>query len=291
MENSSVKYYLETNAIYSLINKIDIFADSTDVATSLLAYEELIDGIDEKNYHKRKILIMKLKASKLKIYPYLPMECIAISFGLDISGLPVVQKRKKFLWKKVNLVVSSDDYLTYVKALKETEGIEFLKEKESIDENEVITAKKLKKLIMQNSNEIEATKQRQKIEPEYHKIDIEKIFDTDKKTTYEFEKKILIQILDSCKISYGSSDIEDIIQNYDGHQLVAFILGQTAYTWNRSYHKKSSEYNDIPDLAHLLYLKDENYIIVSNDKIYKDITLPKMRVKPNDFLKKFEESH
>ena len=189
MENSSVKYYLETNAIYSLINKIDIFADSTDVATSLFAYEELIDGIDEKNYRKRKILIMKLKASKLKIYPYLPMECIAISFGLDISGLPVVQKRKNFLWKKVNLVVSSDDYLTYVKALKETEDIEFLKEKESIDENEVITAKKLKKLIMQNSNEIEATKQRQKIEPEYHKIDIEKIFDTDKKPTYEFEKK------------------------------------------------------------------------------------------------------
>ncbi|WP_101696209.1 hypothetical protein [Clostridium minihomine] len=289
MANNTTKYYLETNALYSLINKIDLFVDSSDVSTSLFAFEELIDGIDSENYHKRKVMLSKLKASKLKIYPYLPMECIAISFGLDISGLPIVQEKKILLWKKVNLVISSNDYITFVNELKEKENIDFQKEKEAIDKHETVVAKNLKELISQKSNELDAIKQRQIIEPEYYNINIEDIFlEPNEKLTYEHEKLLLTQLLNLCGISYESSDIDKVVHDYDGRQLVAFILGQSAYTWNRSHHKRSTEYNDIPDLSHLLYLKDENYVIVSNDKIYDNATLAQMRMKPDDFLKGFD---
>lgn len=61
--------------------------------------------------------------------------------------------------------------------------------------------------------------------------------------------------------------------------------------WHRSYHMKPSGNNDISDLTHLLYLKDENYIIVSDNNIYKSATLTNMRMTCNDFLGMFDKSY
>lgn len=292
MKNGSIKYYLETNAIYSLINKIDLFVDSVDVATSLYAYEELISGLNEQQYHRRKVLITKLKGSKLKIYPYLPIECIAIAFELDITSLQIIQEKKKLLLKKVNLIISSDNYSIYEKRLREIEDIEILEEKKIIDENEVIMANKLREMIKENHSDIKNLEKRQKIEPEYHEIDIMKAFGlVDEKPDYEYARQILIQMLKECKISYENADIDESVRRYDGRQLVAFNLGQMAYMWHRSYHMKPAGNNDISDLMHLLYLKDENYIIVSNDKIFANATLAKMRITCDDFLKIFEKTN
>lgn len=49
MEDKPKKYYLDANALYELINKIDIFIDKVEVATSLLAIREIVDGTNEKN--------------------------------------------------------------------------------------------------------------------------------------------------------------------------------------------------------------------------------------------------
>lgn len=290
MENGSIKYYLETNAIYSLINKIDLLVDSVDAATSLYAYEELINGINEQQYHRRKVLITKLNESKLKIYPYLPIECIAIAFELDITSLPIIQEKKKLLLKKVNLVISSDDYSIYEKRLREIKGIDALEEKKIIDENEGIMVNKLREVIKQNHSEIKNLKKQQKIKPEYHEMDFTKALGlVDEKPNYEYERQILIQMLKECKISYDDTDIEEIVQRYDGRKLVAFILGKITYMFHRSYHMKPAGNNDISDLIHLLYLNDENYIIVSNDKIFANATLAKMRITCDDFLKMFKK--
>lgn len=43
--------------------------------------------------------------------------------------------------------------------------------------------------------------------------------------------------------------------------------------------------NDAFDIMHLLYLRDENYLIVSNDKIFDNIVMRGMCIKNDEFLK------
>lgn len=282
------KYYLETNALYSLINKVELFVDKCEVATSLYAYEELVDGIDEQKYHRRKVILNKLKESKLKIYPYLPIECIAISYGLDISQIPIVKRKKELLWTKVQLAISSDNYTDYAERLKEIMGTEVEVEKAENDKYEVEVKEQINRLIQENHTNLKSLRERQEREPTYYQIDVNEMFVEDE-PTHEIEKGMLIRFLDECKIEYGEKDIEEIIKRYDGRQLVAFILGEQFYMWDRSNNMKLSGRNDLFDLTHLLYLKDENYVIVSDDKIFQHTTLSSMRITCNDFLDLFKE--
>jgi len=282
------KYYLETNALYSLINRVELFVDNCEVATSLFAYEELVEGIDEEKYHKRKVILNKLKESKLKIYPYLPMECIAISYGLDISQLPIVKRKKELLWTKVKIAISSDNYADYAKRLKEIMGTEVEVEKAENDKYEEEAKEQINRLIQENHANLKNIRESQEKEPTYYQIDVNKMF-VEEEPTHEMEKGMLIRFLDECKIEYEEKDIDEIIQRYDGRQLVAFILGEQFYMWNRSYHMKLAGKNDLFDLTHLLYLKDENYVIVSDDNIFNNITLSSMRITCNDFLDLFKE--
>lgn len=282
------KYYLETNALYSLINKVELFADKCEVATSLYAYEELVDGIDEQKYHRRKVILNKLKESKLKIYPYLPIECIAISYGLDISQIPIVKRKKELLWTKVQLAISSDNYTDYAERLKKIMGTEVEVEKAENDKYEEEVKEQINRLIQENHTNLKSLRERQEREPTYYQINVNEMFVEDE-PTHEIEKGMLIRFLDECNIEYGEKDIEEIIKRYDGRQLVAFILGEQFYMWDRSNNMKLSGRNDLFDLTHLLYLKDENYVIVSDDKIFQHTTLSSMRITCNDFLNLFKE--
>lgn len=282
------KYYLETNALYSLINKVELFVDKCEVATSLYAYEELVDGIDEQKYHRRKVILNKLKESKLKIYPYLPIECIAISYGLDISQIPIVKRKKELLWTKVQLAISSDNYADYAERLKKIMGTEVEVEKAENDKYEEEVKEQINRLIQENHTNLKSLRESQEREPTYYQINVNEMFVEDE-PTHEIEKGMLIRFLDECKIEYGEKDIKEIIKRYDGRQLVAFILGEQFYMWDRSNNMKLSGRNDLFDLTHLLYLKDENYVIVSDDKIFQHTTLSSMRITCNDFLNLFKE--
>ena len=274
------KYYLETNALYSLVNNIDTFVHVLDAATSLYALEEIVTGIDERQYHKRKVLLNKIVKSKLKIYPYFPEECLAISFGLDISQLESVKIKKENLLEKVNLIISNEDYSMYAKKIEGNLGIDLLTEKKLDDENNKDIIIQLNQFVKKNNIRI---KEKKKIKPRKKRINLQKVFGIE--NTYSIEKQILIMFLQKYGIDYEDSDIEDLIQKYDGNQLVAFILGVSLYMWDRSYNMKLVKRNDHLDLLHLLYLKGNNYVIVSNDKIFNNISFKDMRIKSNDFLK------
>lgn len=105
---------------------------------------------------------------------------------------------------------------------------------------------------------------------------------------YTQEKLLLVGLLKFLKLSYTNTDIEEILENYDKKQFVAFLLGANIYEYTRANSNKKRKFNDIIDIQHLLYLKDENYIIVSNDKIFDDISLNKMRIKTAEFLEDYE---
>lgn len=294
MEDRRKKYYLETNALYSLVNQIDLITEKIDVATSLYAYEELINGISKRNFHKRKVVISKIKQSKLKIYPYSPIECIVMSFGRDISQIPIVKSMREELFDKIDTIMKSNDYEMYSEILKEKEGIHLSEIKAEQDNREKDSARILGNIVTQNFKDIKETKESQKNNPQYATIDIEKYIKNDDLTTKSEservnEKGLLISTLNKINCSYEEEDINSLIGEYDGRQLVAFLLGLNFYLWNRSYYMKLPGVNDISDLNHLLYLKDEEYVIVSDDKIFSSITLFDMRISCDELLKVVHE--
>ena len=287
MEYTTKKYYLETNALYSLVNHMHLFVDRAEVFTSLFTYDELISGIDPAQYHRRKVLISKINESGLKIYPYLPIECITISFGLDISRCPIIMEKKMSLWERVNLVITSNDYSDYINKLK-NKGMD-LNEKQTVNEYERANAKVLNTVFKDNYSELKVIKERCRLKPEYYKIKVEDLlFDSNLKQNYEHEREILTQVLNACSINYDDADLENAVRKYDGRQLVAFIIGEMLYLWNRSYYLKQAGINDVADLEHLLYLKDRNYVIVSNDKIFGHSAMTQMRISNDDFLAMFK---
>ena len=111
---SQKTYYMETNALYALSKHFDNIANSNvNVATSLFALQEIVDGIEEDSFRKRKILLNKICSSSVLIYPYLPKECITTAFHLDISELPQIIEEKAFLLEQLKLIRSSDSFDEY----------------------------------------------------------------------------------------------------------------------------------------------------------------------------------
>ncbi|KQY84183.1 hypothetical protein ASD24_10405 [Paenibacillus sp. Root52] len=284
MENSSNKYYLETNVLYSMINSIPKLKKTSDAATSLLAYQEIVWGISPEQYHKRKILLTKLKESGLKIYPYLPVECILISFGLDVSNVPLIIEEKRLLWGQVNLIISCENYEDYAYALKTQYDIDIDEASYKIQMREKSKQTILQDIIEKNHKEIKREKNERAESPQYHKINIEDlIFDPDKKPDLTVERELLIEALQICKFDFLDTEIDELLLNYDGKQLVAFILGRYSYTWNRSRTNRTPDINDPIDINHLLYLRDENHMIISDDRIFETAALRSMRMNCSDF--------
>ena len=71
-------YYMETNALYKLINHLDeILSSGVNVATSVYALYEVVYGIqgpDEKDYarsyNRRRAILRKIEDSNFILYPY-----------------------------------------------------------------------------------------------------------------------------------------------------------------------------------------------------------------------------
>ena len=62
-------------------------------------------------------------------------------------------------------------------------------------------------------------------------------------------------------------------------------MALTMYSTAKSFKvdRKQADRNDLNDLMHLLYLRDKNHIIVSDDKIYSICTMKTMRMGINEF--------
>lgn len=77
-------YYLETNSLYSLANKLELLSSmDLKVYTSYFTVLELLAGVvDENSYIKRKSVLSKLHKSKIDIYWKTPAKVLHESFGL-----------------------------------------------------------------------------------------------------------------------------------------------------------------------------------------------------------------
>lgn len=284
-------YYLETNALYALsgcfaeISEVDI-----EVATSLFALQEIVDGIKEEDFHKRKVLLSKIMSYKLKIYPFLPVECVAIAFFLDISDFPEILCTKEILIKKINMAIRADNYWDYHNKLLNAVRIDENEVKKHTDQFEVENKKKISAIVDAERKSIDKLHKEQKTNPQYIKIDINEVFgiESDGGANHQSVDNVTLllrKLLDSIHIQYRDADIFEKVKERDKKALVAMLLGVDMYSTAKSFKvdRKQADRNDLNDLMHLLYLRDKNHIIVSDDKIYSSCTMKTMRMGINEF--------
>ena len=284
-------YYMETNALYSLSKHFDAIANSNmNIATSVFALQEIIDGVDGNSFHKRKVLLSKLCSSSVLIYPYLPKECITTAFHLDVSTRPHIIKAKATLLDQIKLIRSSESFNEYCSKSLHALGIDVKATKASDDQREQENKRIISKEIESDRVYIKKLRKKQAEHPTYIQIDPMKVFGLDMDTNdidlYSDEATLLRGILDSLLITYNEQDLRDIIRQKDPDALVAFFLGCQLYGGAKALEldRKLAGRNDINDLIHLLYLRNRDSLIVSDDNIFNISSMKDMRVKNDMFL-------
>ncbi len=289
-EMCSKIYYLETSVLYALSGCFDKIVEANlEVITSLFALQEIVDGITVDEFHKRKVLLGKIMSYGLKIYPMLPEECVASAFYLDVSNFSEILYKKRLLMTKINMIIRADNYYDYQNMLLNIAIIDVNKEKKNKDEIKISNKNKISEIIDAEIKYINELRWKRKVNPEYIEIDINNTFGLEDVSAIDKQsitnKKIIKKLLDSLNIQYKAIDICNQIECIDKNALVAMKLGIDMYSVSKSIgiDKKKPDRNDIDDLIHLLYLRDENHVIVSDDRIYDFCTMKSMRMGKSEF--------
>lgn len=282
------RYYLDTNALYALANYMDKFTNNSSVNLSLLNIKELISKVkDEKDFIRRREVIRKIKKNNLNIYPYLPIECVAKAFKLDISEIELIENLKVGLWKQMKIMADSDTLDIYIEKLKE-EGVDLFELLEFDKNKKTENFLKLNKELDIGKRQYNDVKKSQEESTKYTEIDIEEALGLKEskvdKEVHEKKKKILTDMLNDCNIYYTDEDLEKQLLLYDG-ELTAFLLGIELYCFARCSTGKCAGKNDLLDITHLLYLRNENDIIVSDDKIFDVATVFNQKIGIEEFKK------
>lgn len=286
------RFYLDTSAIYSLANKLEEIARYDNVAISMLGIQEIISAIYNKsNFQRSKAVISKIRSSNLHIYPYLPLECVAMAFELDIEKLEFVINKKEQIWHRATILSESTSYEEYEQKLKRI-GININTILNDEKEVEELNHAKFYKIVDDGRKVMRETKTNQKKTPQFYELKIDDlVFDTSKKSLEKSKKErirpTLVDFLDNCMIAYDEEYINSLCEKYNG-ELTAFLLGNSFYNFKRAYKGEQVRKNDYIDLEHLLYLRSENDIIVSDDKLFNTSTIFQQRKTVDEFRRIFK---
>lgn len=284
-------FYLDTNAIYALANYMEELGKYKNVVISLLGIEEIVSKLNhESQFKRRKILVENIIKNKIHIYPYLPSECIAMAFKLDISNYNFVIKEKQQLWTRFKLLSNCESYEEYREKLNENQiDIDLiLNEREDIKKS--ISCKFNESFRNEHKN-IKKQELIRKENPQYIEFDVANAFLEETQEQAKMSKRreiepILIQFLENINCKYDEEDIDMICEQYNA-ELTTFLLGVSLYGFMRSHKGENSGQNDYIDMKHLLYIRNENDIIVSDDNIFGYTTIFKQRKSIYEFKKQF----
>lgn len=259
-------YYLDTNALYS-IRKIRKEKFSS-CFTSVLAIMELVSGINERNFEKRRTILSMVKSFGLTVDYAFPEEIIANSFDI-FDEYEFVEKRDKALLDLVDGIIVSETFSSYKnsKAFNAELGHEYFK---LVDQN---LSKNFAEAAIRG---IKLIKQYQRNPSNENIIDINGVeFDLNtedglrrafplfsKASTLEAMCHLIVKL---CQVSL---EIEDVFTSYN-YLTDVYIQVYSDYAEEQILKSKSPGKNDAQDLMHLLYLKsDFKRYIISDDKIF-----------------------
>jgi hypothetical protein len=265
-----MKYYLETNAIYGLAKVPESLLKSS--YTSVLTLLELLSGMEAESYATRKAAVKKIFDWPILVDWAMPEEIIFEAFDFfDDDGFG--DRRTGYLVELIQELRSSSTYQEYIasyaynseyghlffKGIDNGSNIAFSIQMElymlavhasfKIDEHEIFTVDNKTYLI----NSPKALKDCLKSEPQLsHGMLI------------NANANMLIELL---KLNEYKTD--DISPSYNGH-IDIYIMAVSRYTIKKICESQTANKNDIFDLLHILYLRDQPHRkIISADKFYK----------------------
>ena len=254
-----MKYYLETNALIDLSNHLGNPALNDIAFTSVYAMLELVSGINNENFNRKRSALKKLHEAQLALDFIFPEEKLADCF----SAIEFEEGRK-------------DDLITLTQLIIESESINEASNK--------IAAKGVHFDLLYfidyddrwRKNFIDATIAGNK--------EIKQLLSAEKSTNEDTSNVLFNQIrsskrfnfdltLFSIAASYAKStgiDEEEIFASYNGNGDI-FIQALSDYGIDKMARNEIPAKNDIFDITHLLYLHDKGDVIVSNDRIYEKL--------------------
>ncbi len=279
-------YYLETSSMYPLSKYLieDNAASKAICFSSFLVVFELLSGLKEDNYKKRKAILRNLIDSRIEINWYTPREIIAEAFQevLLFDGL------KNRIRKLANLVLQSSSYDSLNQLSERDDSVAPL---EKLAEMDVL-------LTVDQSGEVQ--KQIVQLRKDVSKEKIKEITDilesnpSFREQLRKVDRDTLLGRLAAYvafkmpgKPSY--ENLMKILKSYKG-RINKFLVAD-AYRQERNLIKgETPEKNDFIDVSHLLYLAHDSQIMVTNDRFLQSICenlFPNNYCSVDDFKNKY----
>jgi len=261
-------YYIDTNGLYN-IRKIDSNKIKS-CFTSIMAILELVSGITEKTFKKRKAILNMVFSYGITIDYAFPEEIIYNSFDY-FEEYDFIEQREDSIIQLVNTVIKSEDYLDYTQSIAYNSemGHEYFKQ---IDENLAVNfrmstnkgTKELKMLQKNNSPENIVT---------FNGINYDLNTSNGLEAAFPFLSiSATIEAMATMIVNLSplkQTPIEDIYSSYNGLTII-YVMIFSRYCESLLLNSNSPQKNDAIDLLHLLYLKsDYKRYIVSDDRIFK----------------------
>lgn len=272
-------FYLETNALRKLSSKLsDYYPNSF---TSALAIVELIGGL-KRDFHIRKKVIENLFNSNLEIQWKLPHNVIADSYTL----LAFEEKRISDLKKLCKILIQSETLIDFENTCI-NQNVEF--DLEYFKRYKIFFSDNFIKATVEGNSEIQKIFNERK-ERTYQNITVR--YGLNKKPTLEILQKDDITLNRSMTVLTFARLFADIMHHgkatekqkneiYDSYNglVCYFIEAFSFYTIDKMIQGSQPSKNDLNDLYHLVYLRndssvqlltDDNLLLALNEKLWKD---------------------
>ncbi len=256
-------YYLETNSLYTLANLLKDLAQNKNIYTSALSMIEIISGINEQNFTRRRNIIRKVLNSSIYINWERPEAIFLESFGLiNNEDKAFMRELKSLCWTiaKSNTLL---DMKYMVKQNKLNEVLEFC-----------FTYDRYSSSNFSNSFSKHSRLFKEKVAYndglDFYKISYK---DTSmRKKFLEFTIEHFAKGLSTCEIlNKNKKDANEIAMHYKGN--VNYHLEASCYyAIFRQTKREFTARNDYFDLLHFLYIGGKvDTKIVSDDKLVVNI--------------------
>ena len=265
-------YYLETNSIRIFNNKLSTPFYLNNCYTSILCFCELLAGIkDERSFRERKGIIRMVYFSRLPSDTDLPETKKYKAYGISIDSM--VNDSIVLLG---GLCVASKSYQEFQEKISKnllTEYWNFLQVYDNVD-----------------TKYKESYNKRQEV---FDYSDPTMVSDFNKRwDNLDQNPELKSSILNDVIVYFAKTILEDNIVNVKGkslynlvrcydHSLDIFFLCIAYFTGTKMIFRNAPGRNDYLDMAHLMYLNNLKSVIVSNDRMIRNVL---MKTNPNSFL-------
>ena len=270
-----LKYYLETNALFSIGKmRADVIPESY---TSVFALFELVAGLDDESYSKRKTIIESVASKKIKVDWRMPENILFQNFDA-LREFEFIDFRANAL---VRLVQNIKKFDTLQQVIDEDRrdnvemSFEYFKTVDGYINRTFVSS-----TVAGNKN----------LKQQFAELrDIDPLVINDKTYSIETHQGLseLLSVEENANISMtilafannflsddakGSGITEEMMYNSYNHNSDGFMRAYTKRVTSYTIERNIPKRNDINDLLHLLYIPQKTDVkIVSDDKIFKAI--------------------